>query len=106
MKIEEIRADRLDSGGTTVAIEKLAGKSMPWSNAFPTTELAPGMCAGFAAGSGDAHQLVNPGPDVVEFLEVGDRACDDEVQYPDDDLAAKLGPDGKWRYHRKDGTLY
>lgn len=70
------------------------------------TELAPGMCAGFAAGSGDAHQLVNPGPDVVEFLEVGDRACDDEVQYPDDDLAAKLGPDGKWRYHRKDGTLY
>ena len=70
------------------------------------TELAPGMCAGFAAGSGDAHQLVNPGPDVVEFLEVGDRACDDEVQYPDDDLAAKPGPDGKWRYHRKDGTLY
>jgi len=39
MKIEEIRADRLDSGGTTIAIEKLAGKSMPWSNAFPTTEL-------------------------------------------------------------------
>ena len=30
-KIEEIRADRLDSGGTTIAIEKLAGKSMPWS---------------------------------------------------------------------------
>ena len=39
MKIEEIRADRLDSGGTTIAIEKLAGKSMPWSNAFPTTDL-------------------------------------------------------------------
>ena len=39
MKIEEIRADRLDSGGTTVTIDKLAGKSMPWSNAFPTTEL-------------------------------------------------------------------
>lgn len=24
------------------------------------TPLAPGMCAGFRAGSGDAHQLVNP----------------------------------------------
>ena len=38
MKIEEIRADRLDSGGTTIAIDRLAGKSMPWSNAFPTTD--------------------------------------------------------------------
>jgi len=70
------------------------------------TELAPGMCAGFAAGSGDAHQLVNPGPDVVEFLEVGDRTPGDEVDYPDDDLAARLGPDGKWHYYRKDGTRY
>ena len=70
------------------------------------TELAPGMCAGFPAGSGDAHQLVNPGPDVVEFLEVGDRSPDDEVEYPDDDLAAKLGADGKWHYYRKDGTPY
>ena len=70
------------------------------------TELAPGMCAGFPAGSGDAHQLVNPGPDVVEFLEIGDRSPGDDVVYPDDDLAAKLGPDGKWHYHRKDGTPY
>jgi uncharacterized cupin superfamily protein len=70
------------------------------------TELAPGMCAGFAAGSGDAHQLVNPGPDVVEFLEIGDRTPGDDVQYPDDDLAAKLGADGKWHYYRKDGTAY
>ena len=28
------------------------------------------------------------------------------VDYPDDDLAAKLGPDGKWHYFRKDGTPY
>ena len=70
------------------------------------TELAPGMCAGFAAGSGDAHHLVNPGPDVVEFLEIGDRASGDTVDYPDDDLAARLGADGKWHYFRKDGTPY
>lgn len=41
MKIEEIRADRIDSGGNTIAIDKLAGKALPWSNASPTydTEL-------------------------------------------------------------------
>lgn len=26
MKIDEVRSDRIDSGGTTVAIERLAGK--------------------------------------------------------------------------------
>lgn len=70
------------------------------------TELHPGMCAGFAAGSGDAHQIVNPGPDVVEFLEVGDRSKGDSVVYPDDDLAAVQGADGAWRYEHKDGTRY
>jgi len=70
------------------------------------TEMHPGMCAGFAAGSGDAHQLVNPGPDIVKYLEVGDRTKDDTVVYPDDDLAATLGADGAWRYQRKDGTPY
>jgi uncharacterized cupin superfamily protein len=70
------------------------------------TELHPGMCAGFAAGSGDAHQLVNPGPEMVEFLEIGDRAKGDSVFYPDDDLAAVQAADGSWRYQRKDGTAY
>jgi uncharacterized cupin superfamily protein len=70
------------------------------------TELAPGMCAGFAKGSRDAHQLVNPGPDVVEFLEVGDRTPGDSVVYPDDDLAAVQDADGQWRYRHKDGSPY
>ena len=70
------------------------------------TELHPGMCAGFAAGSGDAHQLVNPGPDVVEFLEVGDRSKGDTVVYPDDDLAAVQDAEGRWLYQHKDGTPY
>ena len=39
------------------------------------TALDPGMCAGFKAGSGDAHCLVNEtGADVV-YLEIGDRTA-------------------------------
>jgi uncharacterized cupin superfamily protein len=67
------------------------------------TQLAPGMCAGFAAG-GTAHHLENRSGADVLILEVGDRGADDSVVYPNDDLAAVMGPDGKWRYARKDGT--
>lgn len=68
------------------------------------TPLAPGMCAGFRAGSGDAHHLVNRGPDDAIYLEVGDRATGESVSYPDDDLKAEVGLDGRVRYFRKDGT--
>ena len=70
------------------------------------TMLAPGMCAGFPAGSGDAHCLVNRSAADVLFIEVGDRSAGDSVVYPDDDVQAILGADGKWRYARKDGTPY
>lgn len=67
--------------------------------------LGPGMCAGFPA-EGIAHQLVNrTGSDVV-YLEIGDRAPGDEGTYPADDLKATLGPDGAWRFTRKDGRPY
>jgi uncharacterized cupin superfamily protein len=46
------------------------------------TRLAPGMCAGFKAGSGNAHCLIN-----------------------DDDLKALL-VDGKWKFLHKDGSPY
>ena len=68
------------------------------------TPLAPGLCAGFKAGTGDAHCLVNRSAADVVFLEVGDRSPDDGVSYPEDDLTAVMGADGKWRYSRKDGT--
>lgn len=69
------------------------------------TLLHAGDCAGFKAGTGDAHHLVNrSGADVV-YLEIGDRAAGDVVDYPDDDLAAKL-VDGKWQFFRKDGSAY
>ena len=69
------------------------------------TPLAPGMCAGFPAG-GTAHHLVNRTDKTVLVLEVGDRTPGDEGSYPEDDLKAALGPDGKWRFTRKDGSAY
>lgn len=69
------------------------------------TELAPGMCAGFKAGSVEAHHLVNRTQDEVVYLEVGDRTPDDVVAYPDDDIAAVL-VQGRWRFTHKDGTPY
>jgi uncharacterized cupin superfamily protein len=70
------------------------------------TALRPGMCAGFKAGTGDAHHLVNRTDRDVVYLEIGDRAAGDAVTYPDDDLRAVLGPDGKWQMTRKDGRPY
>jgi uncharacterized cupin superfamily protein len=70
------------------------------------TGLEPGMCAGFKAGSGDAHHLVNRGREDVVYLEIGDRTPGDSASYPDDDLHVVQDADGKWRYLRKDGTPY
>jgi uncharacterized cupin superfamily protein len=70
------------------------------------TQLEPGMCAGFKAGSGDAHYLQNRTQTDVLYLEIGDRTPGDGASYPDDDLQAVLGTDGKWRYLHKDGTAY
>ena len=67
--------------------------------------LASGMCAGFKAGTGDAHRLVNETSEDVVYLEVGDRAPGDAVSYPDDDIRADF-VDGKQRYAHKDGTPY
>ncbi len=67
--------------------------------------LAPGMCAGFRAGSGDAHHLVNETDEDVVYLEVGDRTPGDEGRYPDDDLAAAQ-EGGRWSFRHKDGSPY
>ena len=67
------------------------------------TQLQPGMCAGFPGG-GSPHHLENRSASDVMILEIGDRGKDDTVVYPNDDLAVAMGPDGKWRYSRKDGT--
>lgn len=63
------------------------------------------MCAGFKAGTGNAHQLVNRTSEEVHFLEVGDRSAGDSAQYPDDDLKALL-VENKWQFAHKDGSPY
>lgn len=68
-------------------------------------KLAPGMCAGFKAGTGNAHHLVNETAAEVIYLEVGDRTPGDEGSYPDDDLKA-VSVEGNWRFTHKDGTPY
>lgn len=69
------------------------------------TRLSPGMCAGFKAGTGNAHHLVNETDSEVVYLEIGDRSAGDAVNYPDDDLQANW-TDGRWVFTHKDGTLY
>ena len=68
------------------------------------TPLAPGMCAGFRAGDGNGHHLVNETDAPVTYLEVGSRR-DDDVEYPDIDMRiADRGRGG--RFSRQDGTPY
>ena len=69
------------------------------------TRLAPGMCAGFKAGSGNAHRLINETGEDVVYLEIGDRIAGDEGGYPDDDIKAAM-VDGEWQFHHKDGSPY
>jgi uncharacterized cupin superfamily protein len=69
------------------------------------TTLSPGMCAGFKAGTGNGHRLINETTDEVIYLEVGDRTPGDEGIYPDDDLKALLVA-GKWQFVHKNGVPY
>ncbi|WP_304442173.1 cupin domain-containing protein [Synechococcus sp. 1G10] len=66
-------------------------------------ELTPGLAAGFAAGDGNAHHLINRTAVEVVLLEIGDRNPGDQVDYPDDDLQA-LWLKGQWHFSHKDGT--
>lgn len=70
------------------------------------TQLAPGMCAGFRARTGNAHNLVNETEEDVLYLEIGDRTPGDEVAYADDDLKLVPVGDGRRQFVHKDGTSY
>lgn len=69
------------------------------------TQLSPGMCAGFGAGTGNGHCLVNHTEAEVVYLEIGDRTAGDAAFYPDDDLQAQF-VDGRWLFTHKDGRPY
>lgn len=65
--------------------------------------LSPGMCAGFKAGTGLAHNLSNHTDQDVWYLEIGDRSANDEVDYPEEDLRGRF-VDGAWIFMHKDGS--
>lgn len=69
------------------------------------TRFLPGMCAGFKAGTDNAHCLISETGEEVVYLEIGDRTAGDEANYPDDDLKA-MHVEGKWKFVHKDGTPY
>ena len=68
--------------------------------------LRAGICAGFPAGTGNAHRFVNRSATDVLLLVVGDRTSGDEVSYPDIDMHGRMGADGKYTFAHKDGTPY
>ena len=70
------------------------------------TLLQAGMCAGFKAGTGNAHHLVNRSDRDVRYLELGDRTAGDAASYPDDDIQAALDDNGIWIFTHKDGTPF
>ncbi len=69
------------------------------------TLLRPGMCAGFPAGTGDAHALVNRSEVPVVYLEIGSRKDGEAVDYPDDGMLGRT-VDGRWTYLHQDGTPF
>ena len=68
--------------------------------------LAAGHCAGFPAGTGDAHRFVNHSDRDAVLLVVGDRTAGDTVAYPDIDLDGRLDAEGRFHFTHKDGTPY
>lgn len=67
--------------------------------------LSPGMCAGFKAGSGNAHHLLNESSEPVVVLEVGDRTDGDTAIYPEADLMGQQ-LSGQWLFSRKNGEAF
>jgi uncharacterized cupin superfamily protein len=65
--------------------------------------LGPGQCAGFTAGSGNGHQLINRSDSPAVYLEIGNRDPADTVVYVDVDLAAAKNSSGGWTFTSKDG---
>jgi len=66
--------------------------------------LRAGMCAGFPAGSGVGHQLINRSAAPAVYLEISNRDAEDTVIYTDPavDLAYNL-PQARGRFTRRNG---
>jgi uncharacterized cupin superfamily protein len=67
--------------------------------------LKPGDAAGFKAGSGNAHRLINRTSRDAVYFEVGTRSTNERVHYPDVDLELVRDEKGR-RYLRRSGEPY
>ena len=67
--------------------------------------LKAGDAAGFKAGSGIAHKLINRSNRDAVYFEVGTRSVNERVHYPDADLVMERDENGR-RYLHKDGKPY
>lgn len=64
-----------------------------------------GMVAGFKAGDGNAHHVINESGKEARFLVIGTRSQTESVIYPDVDMKA-VKTDGTFLVTHKDGTPY
>jgi len=64
-----------------------------------------GMVAGFKAGDGNAHHVINESDREARFLVIGTRSQTESVIYPDVDMKA-VKTNGTFWVTRKDGTPY
>jgi len=68
--------------------------------------LRAGMCAGFAAGAADGHQLLNLSARPAVYLEISNRATEEDTAHysdPDVDMVWNA-PRARGRYTRRDGS--
>jgi len=69
--------------------------------------LRAGMCAGFAAGVPDGHQLINRSDRPATYLEISNREDADSAAYSDPDVDLLWSPlHAPGKYTRRDGTPY
>jgi uncharacterized cupin superfamily protein len=69
--------------------------------------LTAGMCAGFAAGVEDGHQLVNRSDRPAVYLEISNRDAGDQAHYSDPDVDLVFSPPhARGRFTRRDGSVY
>jgi uncharacterized cupin superfamily protein len=67
--------------------------------------LKAGDAAGFKAGSGNAHRLINRSNRDAVYFEIGSRAKSERVHYPDVDLVMERDDKGR-RYLHRSGEPY
>jgi uncharacterized cupin superfamily protein len=65
--------------------------------------LKPGDAAGFKAGSGIGHCLINRGTRDAVYLEIGTRSACERVHYNDEDLIMERDGSGR-RYRTRSGV--